>query len=365
MLHACKSPSHRAALRLLGVVLGGTVDDDVLRDVQNADPVALAEIANAHHLHTVLFSATQRDTRILSCCPADFWLYLEAMQKANAIRNDRGRAQLRQIRDHFARAEIQAVVLKGGAGLLDPLSEPSWRFVSDLDLLIDPDRGEDARTVLAGLGGHWQSFTPVTAQRMHHLPSIAVPDWEFPVELHIRVGQPKVSKVLSPAVVAQSSIATDLTCLRIPSLSHRYLHHVLHTAHGRHDGDAVYLRAILDHHAFLTRMSDAERAAAQLILERHGLAHHARRLDAITMLLSRSDETAIGLRERIWLRSALRGFGRPLTKTTRVILGSLFGYAFRFVSSQAYRRHYLEVVRSREDRLRVITLYRDRIGRIR
>lgn len=349
LLEACKSPEHRTALRLLSVALGGDVTKPLLDDLHATDIDVFVGIVNWHHLHTVLSSVKGRDSRLDRALPEDLWLYLDEMQKANAVRREEGLNQLKLIGELFKKAAIDAVVLKGGADIIDPVSpNPHWRFVSDLDILVINDRMDEARDILSTVGGRWDaSSSPPSAETMHHLPPIVCADWDYPVELHRRPGQPIVCQILTACDILKEALESPVPGLRIPCLRHRFIHHVLHTSVGRGDGDRIYLRSILDHASFKLHLTQGERLRANDALLSSGLLHHAERLDALTESLIGMPELDTRAESDTWVRKSLSHFGNPSAKRRQIIFEVVGGIAIRFATRKNFRSHYVKKLKSR------------------
>lgn len=367
LLEACRSPEHRAALRLLSVALGTDVTEPLLDDLHAADIDVFVGVVNWHHLHTVLSSVRGRDRRLDRSLPEDLWLYLDEMQKANAVRREEGLSQLKLIGELFSKAAIDAVVLKGGADIIDPVSRnPHWRFVGDLDILVMNDRINEARDILSTVGGRWDaSSLPPDAETMHHLPPIVCADWDYPVELHRRPGQPVVCQVLTARDISKEASGSSVPGLRIPCLRHRFIHHVLHASVGRGDGNRIYLRSVLDHASFKLRLAEGERLQANDALSRAGLLHHAERLDALTENLTGMSGLNTRAESDTWVRQSLRHFGNPSAKRRQVILEVVGGIAIRFATRRDFRAHYVRKLKSRASVAAKIDDLRERMKKAR
>ena len=360
-LNACKSCAHRAVLRMVGVALGAPVSDDLLFDITQSDPLHLAKIINAHHVHTVLASIRGRDDRLDKALPEDLWIYLEEMQTANEHRRHDGIAQLSWLGSLLGKQGIPTVVLKGGAGFLDRATTWSaWRFVSDLDILVPEDKADDAQTLIAEAGGVWEPYSEHTASAQHHLPPLILANWEFQVEVHKRPGQSLVTQVLSSNDVFATAEMTCAQGIMKPSLLHRYLHHILHVAVGLNNGEMIHLRGVCDHAGFQARLTNDEMIAARLALVSAGLDHYRRRLDALCGLLV-DDEVLIEQMEVRWLTHALHRFGNPSAKRYAIIRNRLAVYARLFLKQPNYRKYFFHSLRRRGKLRGVVSRLREQL----
>lgn len=344
MLSACPSTEHRAVLGLTALSLGGPPPDGLQADLATSDPQRLAEIANLQHVHTLLACARDRAPDVCAALPDDLWLYFEEMARANCARAERGRAQLSEIGTRLASAGIEAVLLKGGADLLDPPADLTrHRFVSDFDLLVPAERARDAQSLLAEIGAKWQEHDPETAARMHHLPAMWKEDWDFTVELHTRVGQPIVRTLLSAEETWRDATETHIPGIRVQSRPHRMMHHLLHSSAHQDTRAELYLRDALDQIALIEGIGPEDRQGVALRLQTAGQNHLLRRNRALLALLlpnRMSCDEGDGCDE-IWLRHALQSFGAPAARQRRVVVRLLMGMVGRFLTDPTYRSRYI------------------------
>ncbi|KEO50824.1 nucleotidyltransferase family protein [Thioclava pacifica] len=366
MLSVCASPEHRAALGLLSVALGAGVGDQLIEDISASDPVKLAAIINVGHVHTLLSITRSRDPRLDEVLPADLWLYLDEMHKANLDRQSDAVAQLREIGVLLHENGLSAVVLKGAAELLSPVYPlPGQRFLSDLDILVREDEAEQVRSLLQGRGGDWRDYPETTAKISHHLPPIANARWGHLVELHLRVGQAPVDHILEAARVFDRSLPSDIPGLRVPSLQDRFLHHVLHGMQRRFARHEIYLRDISDHAAFARALSSQEDAGVKQALTDAGLLGQLEALDALLCLLVPEEFPAPGKAGQDWVRKALKYYGSPELRKHRDTLDWVIHYARKFFFDAEFRRHYIRKVSSAEGRREFVAFHRERLNRIR
>lgn len=362
VLDGCASPAHRAVLRLTGVALGGQVSPALLDDLDQSDPLKIAEIANVELVHCLLSAAQGRSADLDAAIPADLWLYFREMTAANAERLARGRAQLVHMGRIFSDAGIAGVVLKGGANLLAPLSDHAeWRFVSDLDVLLSADAAQTAHDLLVAEGADFTPFEDLIAQEMHHLPGLDLGPGTFPVEIHTRTGADPLGALLPAEALVQRAVPTDIAGLLVPALADRHLHHVLHSALERYDRFEFLLRGLIDQQVFgdLANGRDAREAA---IRDAGAAAPDAALTGLLDLTRGREDSPAV-FAAKPWLTKALRRFGQPGARRRVDLWLRAKTLATRLTTSAAYRKHYWQVLRDGEAIGMRLSLLRDRIGR--
>ncbi|WGW03306.1 nucleotidyltransferase family protein [Tropicibacter oceani] len=367
LIDRCPSAMHRAALRLVGAALGGPVTQGLLEDLAQVDPVALAGLLNVQHAHTVVAAVQGRDPRLDAALPEDLWLYLAEMRAANRDRMALGVQDLGRIGALLGGAGISAVVLKGGAEMLDPLVNPAAiRFVSDLDILVPYDRAREAQALLSGQSPDAVAFPDrIDAAVLHHLDPLHPEGHEFPIELHFHVGQSLVRRVLDAPGVLDRATPSAVAGIALPSMRDRFLHHVLHYAKEHHADHGLYLRGLVDHHAFRQALTAQDRAAAETSLRAAGLGHHLQILDALTDMVLGQDPGAMSPATSRWLRRCLQGFGSPARRRLSASLTLLYRVPWRFVTSRYYRRRYLGILRDPAVLKGELGLQRDRFGKLR
>ena len=348
MLDACRSATHRAALRLTGVALGGDIDARLLRDLAAADPVALAAIANTGHVHTLLHAACGRDPRLDAALPDDLWLYLDEMGRANAARAAAGRHELASLGAACMDEGTGAIVLKGGAAFVGAdQTQADRRFVSDLDLLLPEDMGDRLHDRLVTDGAQFTPFPDPMASGMHHVPALILPGHVFPVEIHVRPGQWLVQQGLDADEIARCAEGTALPGIAVPCEAHRYVHHVLHSAYDRHHDLQVYLRSLQDHQFYRETMPMAV-AEGQQRLAQASLARHGQVLSALTDVALGKEDTVAMRAQAKWLRRALRDFGHPRRRQLATVTNKLRRMVRQLFASAEYRHHLVTLARDRD-----------------
>jgi hypothetical protein len=134
-------------------------------------------------LHALAYRAARLGQLALD--PAQLQHCAEAYFQA-AGNQQRVQAELGRIAEWFAAENIALLVLKGGAFIFDLYAEPGIRPAGDLDLLVPPERLEDATRILQA-----QGYTLVSAKLRHGLRELAHPNrpaGKGNIDLHSRVG---------------------------------------------------------------------------------------------------------------------------------------------------------------------------------
>lgn len=204
----------------------------------------LLALANEHLVTPALWLRLRSGRQAVEV-PADVAGYLSALHDVNAARNRRIADLATEAARHLNAAGLVPAVLKGGAFLFDGRRPVGWRILSDLDLLVRPERFGAARRALARAG--WTQMDEDGAGGPHavtlHRPGAVVT-----LDLHWAAG-PQTA-VLSPeALLADASVVeVDGARLALPSPTHRALHNFLNTQvfATNHDAGAVALRQVLD-----------------------------------------------------------------------------------------------------------------------
>ncbi|MDE3226497.1 MAG: nucleotidyltransferase family protein [Nitrospirota bacterium] len=142
---------------------------DPQREAEPAPHVDLPAIL-AGKLGPVLYHRLS-DTRRLATLPPDEREALRRAYADNARHNLILENELHRILAGFDRDRIPIMPIKGAISLIDPLyPSPALRVMSDLDLLVQPDRREAARACLTALG-----YQPRKGR------GTVLPDVEFPM----------------------------------------------------------------------------------------------------------------------------------------------------------------------------------------
>jgi hypothetical protein len=220
------------------------------RLTENFDWHGLVAFSSAHLVLPAMAQPVADAAAAGAPVPDDLVQFLNGTAVANAARNRRLKSALCVIGRALNEVGISPVVLKGGVFLLTDTDDAAgWRFMSDLDLLIPPERLGESVRVLERLG-YRVAPTDYEPQTHAHFPPLWSPCGEFPVELHTRLFGLH-SYGLDPAAVMDESVPTTRNggpCLRVPSPRHRIAHLLAHAQlHNRnHAARRLVLKDVLD-----------------------------------------------------------------------------------------------------------------------
>lgn len=248
------SQPHRAVIALMRAGLGLPVDPAAVSDVAASDPQEIVAIARTHRLLQVVAPGLDTNTVLAQALEPDARIFFREMRAANARRNAALRAVLAEVGQILAEAGSDAVILKGGVELLQPLEGAGdARFIGDLDLLMEADRAEAAQALLIGAGWRPEPTNEIERARHHHLPALLRD--EHRIELHRRLGGTLLAGVLPAEALLARARATVMPGIQTPDPADRICHLVLHAQLG----DACWS----DKRLRLCDIADLARAFAQ------------------------------------------------------------------------------------------------------
>ena len=98
------------------------------------------------------------------------------LQKAyfsNLIQSSQVDQTIQWIRTTLDQHQIKYLFLKGSLLAFTSYPDPSWRPMSDIDLLIEPDGAMQAYQLLIDAGAQSQTYHPKLTDNDHHLPGIS------------------------------------------------------------------------------------------------------------------------------------------------------------------------------------------------
>lgn len=162
----------------------------------------------------------------LAEAPEDVRAYLDFLHGGNVERNRRLRAQLDEAVSALCRAGIEPTLLKGAAELASaPWDRAGARMMCDADLMVPPDRAEDATSCLLALG---YEVLERGAPGRHDHATLGRPADAGTLDLHRRPPGP-ARFTADPAL---SAGATRVRCGQglavLPSPTARALHLLVH-----------------------------------------------------------------------------------------------------------------------------------------
>ncbi|MCB4455966.1 nucleotidyltransferase family protein [Leisingera sp. McT4-56] len=243
----------RALLGLVATAISAEPPRGLAEMLAETSPENLARVAQLNQVHTMIAPVLKAHPEAAGALPRDLLIFFETMHRANNARLASGIAQLTEIGLALREIEVPAVVLKGGADMLDALHEDqSIRFVGDLDILVPISRALEVERCLYDIGATAPFERLGTKPELnwrgrripeHHLPKLTRSDWHFPVELHTRTGPGLTDRMLAAESVISRRVPARVPGLSYPNWEDRACHLVVHA--GRHSGQ-VSLRAWVD-----------------------------------------------------------------------------------------------------------------------
>ena len=171
---------YRAFNALCAVLRAGLLDEHRSLDSPPQAPwPLLIELGSGHAVIPSVAWCLKGKTYI----PHDVGAYFESILTLNRIRNERMLEGLERIAAALNAIDIEPVLLKGAAHLVERLyPEPGLRVLGDLDLLIPEGRATSAVAALRDVGFTGTAHPPNDGQYHHHLPGMIDPDSGLGVE---------------------------------------------------------------------------------------------------------------------------------------------------------------------------------------
>ncbi|MDG5466848.1 nucleotidyltransferase family protein [Deltaproteobacteria bacterium IMCC39524] len=202
----------------------------------DVDWTLLLQLANLHKC-TPLWYVRLWEKGLLGELPTGLVEYLAQLHAANVERNSTLKSELAEIVGWFAKVGIEVVLLKGAAVLADDLyGDPGARLMGDLDLLVPPDRADEAQQLLLGQG---YALCPPEEEKVvyrlptdvdYHLEPLYRPGSGIVVEVHHRM----MSRQGGRALPVDRAWAEKVPApgfgdeVFLPSPGWRLLHNALH-----------------------------------------------------------------------------------------------------------------------------------------
>lgn len=204
-------------------------------DLAAADPHEIVEVTRVHRMMQALTPGFEAAPELAAAVDPDLVVFFAEMRAAARRRNAALTETLAYVGRLLAEAGLDAVVLKGGAELLQPFDGATGRdgrFMGDLDLLLAPEAAEAAQARLIAAGWAPEETPEVNLGRHHHLPALGRPDLPGQVELHRQLGGAETEAALPAASLIARSVPSGLPGIRLPAPGDRALHLILHAQFG-------------------------------------------------------------------------------------------------------------------------------------
>ncbi|MDF1587172.1 nucleotidyltransferase family protein [Marinimicrococcus flavescens] len=228
------------------------------------------------HLVLPAMAARLLEPDLARSLPPDIAGLAEAVVLLAAERDRAARAQLEELVAALNAAGIVPLLLKGAAYMAEGLHEASApRLASDLDLLIGPDRIDEAAACLRRIG--YGALEPGDGAGHHHLPALLRDGAPLAVELHRAPVAARCRRLLGTAGLRRDARAVRTgsgSRFLVPSPTHLALHSIVHAQlpHGLYWRGEIFLRDALDLLLLERRFGQAiDWAAIGRRMRRHGM----------------------------------------------------------------------------------------------
>jgi hypothetical protein len=155
--------------------------------------------------------------------------YCHAVLRLNRARNARLLREAADLANALNGISVVPLFLKGSAGLLSGLyTDPGLRIMSDLDLLVPADRGQDCERLMAALG-YRKAFVGCHP-RDTSVGTFSSPDRAAPIDMHCEVLKYPDEGLLRAAEVVADSDRLELEGARlaVPSPTHQVVVNIAH-----------------------------------------------------------------------------------------------------------------------------------------
>ena len=154
--------------------------------------------------------------------------YFALMLRLNNIRSGQIKNEMLELARHLNRDGIVPLLIKGGAHLMSGLyDQPGERILSDVDILVRPDRIEDCLASMREAGYHVLYDDHPFA---HSVGSVTRPDLSISIDLHREVIPYDFRQILSTDEVISDAIGIECEGARIeiPSPTHQTFLNIAH-----------------------------------------------------------------------------------------------------------------------------------------
>jgi hypothetical protein len=194
----------------------------------SADLMNLARLAG-RHLVTPMLAACLADPELQRQLPEAFVLYLQFMHAENSRRNHTLRRELAEAAACLNCLDIEPLLLKGAARLVDGLyPDPGWRFMRDLDLLIPRERVAQAVGCLASLGYRFPRDATEILPNRKHLPPLCRDGAVAVLEIHADLLDLRDVCTAERVLVRSRPIDLDGARVRVPDAADQLGHLIGH-----------------------------------------------------------------------------------------------------------------------------------------
>lgn len=233
-------------------------------------------------------------------------------------------------------ASIKAVILKGGAFVIEDRDGAGWRQLSDVDLLVSAEVVQQAADVLVGAGYRQTEDMAGFEEDLHHHYAPLVGPSGKAIELHVRLmDEVRFNAIETSDILARSvGVSDDRGTFFVPCPEHRMIHLIAHaqisnwgwTLRRVELKDLVDAIALAHHHTIdwhEVRLAFARIGAKKEFL---GFVAAAQLLLGLNHSIAHADMA----KAANWTNEAVSSFTRPQSKW-RTLMRIAAHYALRFI----------------------------------
>lgn len=214
-------------------------------DLSDASVDWMKTIGHAARDHALPMLATVAEQAgVMDSLPPDVAAYLDYVLSANVRANSAIRSEVLFVGRALARANVDAILLKGATWLFEPGSGLYDRMMRDIDILVAPGDLEAAVAALIAAGFERSPLVIGEAGHIHEHP-LRHPDHPVLVEVHVELATRPELLPTRPIFERSSVVAPGLA---IPAFCDRIVHNVIHAqlTNGEYRGGVLNLRDATD-----------------------------------------------------------------------------------------------------------------------
>lgn len=207
-------------------------NSETFSKIKNIDYLAVLDLANSEFLTSALYYRMDKHGLFDIIEDEKLHAFLRELFVLNTRRNEQILLQLKEIASIFQGADIELLLLKGAASLVEQEYEHiGIRYLSDIDLMVQPEEVEKAYSLLIDAGYKNVGFNYSFDDLHRHLPPLEKEGMPAIVELHRRaVKEVSIAKTISFAPYAAYKIdSTDFPGTWAFKPVYRLYHAFVHT----------------------------------------------------------------------------------------------------------------------------------------
>lgn len=223
---------------------------EIIRDIES-DSIDWQKFVSicSNHLILPAIYLKFKSYDILSYLPEELSEHLEKVYQLNYLRNEQILKQAHEIIKVLNENEIQPIILKGVANLLDNLyNDPGERMIGDIDILVSEKDYLRSANILQSKG--YARTTPCwDVENLKHYPRLFKDGVPADIEIHRLPVSSKYRKWFNPEILdKEKKIIEDEIFFFIPSDHHKAIHNFIHSQldHRGHLSGIVSFRDIYD-----------------------------------------------------------------------------------------------------------------------